>query len=54
MEPLVSQVTKLWNTMPPTTWLFALGLLISFNFIPRHCFKFRYTNRRPGVLIPFR
>ena len=38
MESLVSLVTELWNTMPPTTWLFILTLLISFHFIRKALF----------------
>jgi hypothetical protein len=38
MEALVSLVTELFNTMPPTTWLFVLGLLISLNFIRKALF----------------
>jgi hypothetical protein len=38
MEPLVLLVTELFNTMPPTTWLFVLGLLISLNFIRKALF----------------
>lgn len=38
MEPLVSLLTELWNAMPPTTWLFVLGLLISLNFLRKALF----------------
>lgn len=38
MEPLVSLVTELWSTTPPTTWLFVLGLLVSLNFMRKALF----------------
>ena len=38
MEPLVSLVRELWNTMPPTTWLFILTLLVSLHFVRKALF----------------
>jgi hypothetical protein len=34
----MSIATELWNSMPPTTWFFVLGLLISFNFLRKALF----------------
>ena len=38
MESLISFATELWNTTPPTTWFFILGLLISFHFLRKALF----------------
>ena len=54
MEPLISMATVLWNAVAPTTWFLVLGLLISLYHSvssKKPCFKFSYTNNRPGVLI---
>ena len=33
MELLISMAMELWNSLAPTTWLFLLGILVSFTFI---------------------
>ena len=38
MEPLISFATELWSLMPPTTWVFALGILVSINFVRKALF----------------
>ena len=38
MESLASFATQLWNAMPPTTWIFILGILVSIHLVRKALF----------------